>query len=143
MKKPPVHLDCFELRRPIHLVAFVEHRVLFPDHPTDEPFFLGIYCAPHRIGTNFYVVLVNQSGLKQRLYRPAGDSFEYALLVASGLFPITPTDVYDLQTVTDRPLFEGRLSREMARYRGMLRSVHKRLARLKMDYWKAAHARKR
>ena len=141
MKKPPFSMKSFDLRRCVHLVAFVSHEILFPEHPTEDPFFLGMYCLPHRGNTDFYIVLVNEDGLKQRNFMCAGDSFEFALLVASGMFPVKPTHWRDLMTVTDRRLFFGHLKPEMNQYRTVLKLVKKRLTELQRHYWTAEHSR--
>ena len=127
----------------VHLVAYVPREVLQGENAPDEPWFLGFYCCTEHANPRFFIGLINLKGTKQRCFTEAGDSFEYAFIVATGLQPITPGTVRDLFTYTEQRLFHGHLSPERGRYRSLLQYVHERLGKLRLDYSQVVHARGR
>ena len=112
VKIPPIHLELIDLRTTAHLVAFVEYGKLGIVDVPESPFFLGFYVKPGKATTGYLLLLVDESGLRQRRLTEAGDCIEYAVIVATGMFPnVTVLDVMAFQNVCNERLFSGHLSR--------------------------------
>ena len=114
MKIPPIHLELFDLKKTVHLVAFVDCKKLGVISKPESDLFLAFYIKPGKAEPIYYLLLVDESGLKQRRLTEAGDCIEYAAIVATGMFPITVMDITAYQVVCNKTLFKGHLSREMA-----------------------------
>ena len=134
MNCPPHNLTSFDARRELWLVAYVPHEQLYGTSQASDPWYLSIYCSTASPNAEYFVVLVNHDASKQRHFMRAGASFEYAFIVASALFPITPAQMRDVLTYADVRIFVGRLSPERGRYRKLLHSVQSLLSRLRSDY---------
>ena len=134
MKIPPIHLELIDLRLTIHLVAFIEYEKLGVTEKPESNFFLGFYIQPGKTEIKYYLLLVDESGLKQRCLTEAGDCIEYAVLIAMAMFPVTVLDVMAYQVVCNETLFSGHLSTKMAKYRKELKIVKKRLDKIGISY---------
>lgn len=143
MKIPPIHLELLDLKKTVHLVAFVDYKKLGVNSEPESDFFLAFYIKPGKSEPSYYLLLVDESGEKQRKLTEAGDCIEYAVIVVTGMYPITVMDVIAYQVVCNETLFKGHLSREMASYRKHLAVVRKRLEKISSSYWKASYESRR
>ncbi len=139
MKTPPIHIELIDTRKKVHLVAFVYHERM-DNYPEGESgFFIGFYIKPGKVEIEYYLLLVDETGHKQRRVFEAGDCIEYASIIATAMYPVTVLDITPYQAVCNETIFQGHLSTEMASYKKQLSVVEKRLEKIKRSYWNAKH----
>lgn len=142
MRRPPTKIFLTDIRKPIFLLAYVEYHNIMSekDESYFKDWFIGFYTLPNKETSKHFIALVNNKGDKVRYIRKAGDCFEHAIIVFSGLYNnVSVLDIHSSVYCVERTLFKGKLIKRIYAYKKELFKTKKRLDNLKHDYLKAIH----